>query len=159
MSVLMLDFDGVLNSRAYLYQRGVRLRCESDSATSDIDPKAVSRLNEIVERTGCDVVISSSWRYGNTTPELEGMLRQRGYRHTVLDSTPRSFDEIRGHEIQAWLNDNGNPSPICILDDCADMAHLMPFLVKTDMATGLQDEHVERAAAMLNKEKTNAVSR
>jgi hypothetical protein len=58
----------------------------------------------------------------------------------------------RGHEIQAWLDARARRQTIesfVILDDSADMAHLLPRLVRTPFATGLGDEHVDQAVAML----------
>jgi hypothetical protein len=61
--------------------------------------------------------------------------------------------EARGQEIQAWLD--GAPrygievESFVILDDDSDMVHLADRLVKTSFETGLLDEHVDRAIAML----------
>jgi hypothetical protein len=40
-----------------------------------------------------------------------------------------------------------------ILDDDADMEHLLPRLVQTSMDDGLQDRHVEKAVEILNRSR------
>lgn len=157
--ILFLDFDGVLNSHDFMFPGGVNARPGSDPDEM-LDPAAVERLNQIVSRTGCDVVVSSAWRCGRSAADLEMLLAAVGYIYSIRDVTPYHTSGIRGREIQAWISSNPpKPEAVCILDDDDDMAHLKRFLVKTTFKRGLQDEHVERAVAMLNKEKTNAVSR
>jgi hypothetical protein len=139
-SVLFLDFDGVLNSDAFLHPKGIKVRF-----ADELDPKAIERLNQIVKRTGCDVVISSSWRYGHTKEELEKILKECGYTGTICDVTPLCWDgATRGREIQIWIaSQTEKPKHICILDDYADMDHLADKLVRTTWAHGLQDVHIE----------------
>jgi hypothetical protein len=46
----------------------------------------------------------------------------------------------RGLEIQQWMDTNSVDS---------DMGHLLHYLVQTDCAVGLQDEHIGCAVALL----------
>lgn len=59
--VLFLDIDGVLNSADWMRRRGPGLRsgCHPDM----LDPDACKRLHRVLCATGCDVVLSSAWRY------------------------------------------------------------------------------------------------
>ncbi len=160
MSILFLDCDGVLNHRTWLIQLH-RRRQAGDAAALEggltgaaaIDPACVARLNAIVQRSRCDVVLSSTWRYVHTPGAMSRILRSLGYSGRIISSTPKAGEcsgigPDRGHQIQAWLDERSD-SPICILDDNSDMAHLARRLVQTDHETGLLDEHVERAVAML----------
>lgn len=140
---LFLDFDGVLNHHAWLLANG------SGADERQLDPACVARLSTIVTLTGCDVVVSSCWRILHPTGELQQILRNASYTGRLHGRTPSSASGVRGEEIQAWLDARGNRRPICILDDSADMAHLMPFLVRTSSERGLLDEHVDRAVKML----------
>jgi hypothetical protein len=45
-------------------------------------------LNEIVACGEADVVVSSTWRYGKTAPELQEILDAEGFKGCVLDKTP-----------------------------------------------------------------------
>jgi len=162
MKVLFLDVDGVLNSYTLIH------KVHTDKHAMDkelwreehVDKLAVRRLNKILELTGASVVVSSTWRKIHSLHELRVILQRRGFKYPerVIDVTPELWRDdagnrlYRGHEIQAWLD--GFPKDVTsfvILDDDADMVHLMPMLVKTSMETGLLDEHVDAAVAILNR--------
>lgn len=164
MKVLFLDIDGVLNSQPFLIEaQRIRKDWEHSSSTersiSMINPDAVELLNEIVQRTDCAVVVSSSWRIGNNRHELQHYLELRGFRFSVLGCTPiiSTPDSKRGHEIQRWLDEweAKNPGDIIesftILDDDSDMAHLMDRLVQTKFTVGLTNAHVEHAVSLLGE--------
>jgi len=159
LRVVFLDFDGVLNHDA-LFLALPRDRTTADCLTDarSFDPACVERVNVICERTGAVVVVSSSWRCMFGMADIRGILKRHGLRAKVIGDTPRLHrtpdgeERVRGHEIQAWLDARARRQTIesfVILDDSADMAHLLPRLVRTPFATGLGDEHVEQAVAML----------
>ena len=154
MKIVFLDIDGVLNSvdwyirrKAMEEQLGAMPRRHRE-----IDPAAVERLNRLLEATGAEVVISSTWRRLHSLREIEEYLRACGYHGPrLLDDTP-VLCTLRGLEIQDWLDharDDITPDDIVILDDDSDMEHLEDRLVLTRHTTGLLDEHVERAIEML----------
>lgn len=144
--VLFLDFDGVLVHDNYVSESEGLVWGEHD-----MDPSAIARLGEICERAGAAVVISSSWRKNHGLDELRGMLERRGFRGAVIGVTPSLQRDTegrrleRGHEIQAWLDENPHVLAFVILDDDDDMAHLRAFHVRTSMTHGLLPEHVEAA--------------
>jgi len=114
-----------------------------------MDPKAVSRLNTILRVTEAKVVISSSWRHGWALEEMQLILKNAGFVGEILGYTPQ-YGHNRGHEIEQWIeaHDEGH-DPFVILDDDSDMGPLMKYLVKTQFAHGLLDEHVEEAIRRL----------
>ena len=146
--VIFLDFDGVLRSRDSL---------DGDS----FDPAAIARLTAIVRRTGALVVISSSRRIGRTVEDLRRVLASAGfpYPQRVVDKTstrgagPLGERRARGHQIQRWLDSHPGVRDFAILDDDADVAHLVDRLVRTNGDEGLQDEHVERVVEMLGGDR------
>ncbi len=157
MKVVFLDFDGVLNSVAWI--KGGR-RGEREMPDKVLDPAAVLRVNTLCERTGAVVVISSTWRLFKE--DCVALLCRRGFTGTVVGKTPDHSwqpgdasnlwaSRSRGSEIQAWLDAHPGVEAFVILDDDADMAHLMDKLVQTDFERGLTDAHVERAVAMLGE--------
>jgi hypothetical protein len=148
--VLFLDLDGVLSdpepAQATAHERLV--------------PGRVRRLSDLVDRVGCRVVVSSTWRRnprtyrGLTADQLEEVLRERGYTGRVHDITPMHeeahFDDeiarIRGDEILEWCRaQNTPPSAIVVLDDVALRGPLAAYVVRTDAYRGLTDEDVQRA--------------
>lgn len=160
MKVLFLDIDGVLTSHAYWRRRpGIIV-----DRLHDLDREAVARLNTVLDRTGAMVVVSSTWRLHFNRVELQEMLTKSGFTGIVFSTTTREHMKKRGLQIQAWLD---NPryankeshryvERFAIVDDDADMAHLLPHLVRTHMHGddgGLQDEHVEQLVTKLG-EKT-----
>lgn len=152
--VLFLDFDGVLNSRAWFT---AERRDGKDSNLGDIDPAAVARLQRIVDETGASIVISSTWRLLHKKLVLQSLLSRRGLRARIAGVTPAIPDKDRGDEIQAWLNvanlmpEKQRPCGIAILDDDSDMAHLLPWLVRTPFELGLTDYYAAQAIEMLSR--------
>ena len=147
MKVVFLDIDGTLNSSSFLYGKGERF--SSTQADEKIDPEAVRRLNEITDRTGASIVVSSAWRVGKRVADLRGLLKRHGVTGQVVGATPVN-DRIRGDQIASWMA-NRDVESFVILDDDRDMGDLTWALVKTTHALGLQDEHVAQAIEILGE--------
>lgn len=103
-------------------------------------------LNRIVKETEARVVMSSCWRIGRELIEIKELLHNWEFVGIVVGKTPYlRGDEIkRGDEIQWWLDDYkkrgnqyGEVEKFVIIDDDADMKHLLPYLVKCNFNTGL----------------------
>jgi hypothetical protein len=156
--ILFLDFDGVLNNATWR---------KKNDAWNKLDRAAVERVNQIVEMSDSEIVVSSSWRLyepeRDRSDRMARVLRENGLRYDVKDVTPsqNGVDILnsdwhryleRGLEIQQWM-DHNNFDPyrdhFAILDDYRDMAHLITHLVQTDDATGLLDEHIDKVVALL----------
>lgn len=153
MKVLFLDIDGVLNNRCSFRDWRLKGFYESHCLGSHL----IERLNRIIDATNCKVVITSTWRCNRRKfPDLkafEDLLTFFGCRLEVVGFTPRLPREFRGDEIQAWLDDHYGIESMVILDDDSDMGHLMPYLVKTSMRTGLTSDCVRQAIDLLNKSR------
>lgn len=148
-AVIFADFDGVLNSAKWMHTARMR-ESRSERMIRGLDPANVGYLNQLIDRSGAKVVISSSWRYlAKDQPELfQQELMTRGFIGDVIGCTP-ILGNPRGREIQKWIDDNEHAGPFVILDDSEDMAHLMPYLVRTKWDDGLRQEHVDRALEVL----------
>lgn len=156
MSTLFLDIDGVLNEREFLLSlpkpHGLLRLEEGWDPAQHIDPKRVAILNTIIASTGCDVVLSSSWREAFGIRDTLKALRARGYEHGLLDGTPR----LRGHdryvELRRWLEQHPSHAEgeFVILDDDEDagVGFGARFLHCTK---GLTAELAERAILMLGR--------
>lgn len=141
-----MDFDGVLNSIDWWRRRG---SSNGWDPLQNIDPRAVGLLNQLVDRTGAVVVISSDWRKLYPERRLSDLLAKRGFHGRVVGTTPDLWYMPRGHEIRSWLDQHPEVQRFVIIDDQADMAMLQPYLVKTTFDRGLEPVHVERAARLL----------
>lgn len=164
--IVFLDIDGVLNSQQWLRERGQACRRIPRRGTAyarecwDFDPKAVSRLNAFLELSGCEVVVSSTWRKLYELAELEDIFDAVGiHSKPLLGQTPdHSAQPIedavhsnrqRGAEIAAWRETFGHVGPFVVFDDDADMDAVEDHFVCILNAVGLQDEDVDEALRIL----------
>lgn len=149
-AILFLDVDGVLNHRAcFMPSRGGSPLC----------PDAVRRLQRVVERTGCKVVLSSTWRLldrhtaalkaGGGFPNPHEDWRT-GECPVELRNGIVVDKRWRGLEIAEWLSRHPEVTRYAIVDDDNDMLdEQAPFFVQTTFEAGLLDEHAERLIALL----------
>lgn len=136
--ILFVDVDGVL---APLRQRGLCGDC-------------LDRLGRIVEASGCDIVLSSTWR--RLPHKMEQLGKELRDRCMIISGTTPELQRDggmgsvpRGLEIALWLDDHleGNwqsRGKVQILDDEGDMGPLWPLLVRCDGEEGLTDEVADR---------------
>jgi hypothetical protein len=139
MRVLFLDVDGVLNN----YYTGGRLT---------LCKRRVRRLHRVVSATGCDLVVSSTWRlHHDGWGKLSRTLGYRGM--TLADKTPdlvsRNSAACRGDEIAGWLGANAVDC-YAIVDDEGDLLDWQrPYHVQTAPRAGLTDEDADRLIEIL----------
>jgi hypothetical protein len=157
VKLLFLDIDGVLNSEAYsrtvqwLKQTGRgSFYSGFGGALWDFCPRASALYSGMIKRIpDVNVVISSSWRVGRDLTQLRTLFKERGLPYENIIAQTGVSRENRGLEIQDWLDGTSiEPTPMVILDDDTDMAHLSPYLVQTSFREGLTcaiaDEVVRR---------------
>lgn len=168
--IVFLDIDGVLNSEPFLAER-VRIRNEMREKgqlqeprhplvwwSEQIDTASVLVLNQILEKSGADVVMSSAWRCMLEPEPMREVLVSRGFRGKIIGSTPELWSKFgrneiilpacRGDEIQAWLDHHPADASL-ILDDRDDMGKLRPWLLQIDPMEGLREKHVGPALERL----------
>lgn len=109
MKLLFLDIDGVLNTNRQRVVNGI----------DHIDDRMTRRLHSVVKRTGCELVLSSTWRC--RWEDLE-MVRQHLDRHDMhlFGTTPVSIftrSPDRGEEILAFLSSVDGVEEFAVLDD------------------------------------------
>jgi len=109
-----------------------------------IDKHMARRVRQIVEDTGCVVVLSSSWRL---YPDLRSKVR-----HLVcefIDVTPdeRGLTD-RGCEVKAWLAEHPEVERYAILDDSSDFHKDQP-LFRTNWLTGLTEDIEKQVTSYL----------
>jgi hypothetical protein len=167
MKIIFLDIDNVLNSDVYTESEMYK---QATAGMSDakimlvahhlhLDPDALKLINDLVNRSGAEVVLSSTWRTKYSPAEVTKMMQGRGATFTVTASTPdltrgrMSRYVSRGAEISAYLRGYDVKPEYVILDDRYDMDHHKEHLVQTEMKYGLTKEHVEKALEILKVEK------
>jgi hypothetical protein len=147
VSLLFLDFDGVLSRNQPAY--GPTL-----SGPERLIPAAVGLLSTLVERTGCRVVVSSTWRECGVQVLL-AWLRSAGYTGTIDGvtrlsdhSTAYDIERGRGAEILDWRRRHAARAPYVVLDDLALAGPVAKRLVQVTSGQ-LSEADVERAEGML----------
>jgi len=159
--IVFLDFDGVLNYSDFIQSR-VKPKHMSDYAGwkkfhEGLDPGNVENLNRIIEETGAEIIISSSWRILYTVKQLKIILKSNGFRfpEKIVGRTDSlGGDKRRGDEIKKWLIDHRCEDAVfVIIDDDSDMGDLIERLVQTKwFGKGLESHHANQAIRMLNEE-------
>lgn len=163
--VIFLDIDGVLNTKWWYTQ--MNRNTPKDKYGYAFDPKAVANLRRIIEETGSDIVISSSWKCMGLS-EMEDMWEERNLPGKVIGITPNSVSDellvdadidliklfhIRGEEIKEWLKMHGKQvSNYTIIDD---MDNMLPdqqsHFVQTNPEEGITEEDVQKTIKILNR--------
>ena len=147
--VIFLYIDGVLNSASYDRIRGAE--------DGNIDPTRMPLLKKIVNETGAEIVLSSSWRklwepegLDEVCLELNCIYNSFGLR--IADKTPLLGN--RGEEITLWLEKHPEVKEYVVLDDAfggwgVHEAHLVQ--TSAFIGKGLMDKHVDEAIKILNR--------
>jgi hypothetical protein len=139
MKVIFLDHDGVICLASQWGGRYKKPGFDSNPETSldirmdSFDSKAVKVLNEIIEITGCELVISSDWKKWGTLEQMQEMYRIRGIKPPI-DLTPFiqdcenfvnehewmgrwELEHSRAVEIKNWLHDHPEVTHWVAVDD------------------------------------------
>lgn len=162
MKVIFLDVDGVLNSDEtcfYFRLNNINMNGYGGFFKEEDEPinanvcwgqELVDNLRDIVEATGAEIVISSTWRITHSVSAFIKMFEVYGWNNApVIDKTIRLHKQ-RGYEIQDYLKNNPNIEKYVILDDSSDMLEeqLINF-VKTDAKRGLSTKDKDKAIKIL----------
>lgn len=163
MKIAFLDVDGVLNVIPESF----------DEFGGTFHQHFVDNLKTVIDETGADIVLSSSWRIKGLQA-IRDMWRKRNLPGNILDITPDlSYHEEqsdgtfrwkrvkRGEEIKAWLDRHKEVSSYVIIDDDTDMLQSQKTrFVKTsdninhtdfvDAGFGLTKECAKKAIQILN---------
>jgi|TARA_R100000081_G_C4695867_1_gene104995 hypothetical protein len=153
MKILFLDHDGVI---CLAEQWGKRHSKKSKKNGDIFDPfcrKAIKTLNEIIEKTGCEIVISSDWRLYKDLSYMQEMYTAReivkqpiAYTQVfdvsdedILEETWEYKDSnqimarVREKEILSWVRDNPGINCWVAVDDLP--MHKLKYFVHTPRPT------------------------
>lgn len=181
MKIIFLDIDGVLNTSKTFIERKQHWE-KTGVWTLEIDEFRVEYLKRIIDSTGAEVVLSSTWKKdfenvdGKVVPihekgkALQNILRK--YDIELYDILKKVFSFSREELITIWLNEHPEVESFVIFDD--ETTHLKRFvdkeLIKTsilengimlknmDDCIGLCEDHIEIAIKKLNKNKVKKLT-
>ena len=120
---------------------------------SIFDPKAVRQLKRIIDATGADIVVESSWKYLGLEA-MQKLWRVRNLPGRVMDITPSLTDNAsKGEEIAAWLSEHATlDSRYVIIDDeYVVLDSQIPYFIWTNPYEGLTEEQANRAISILHR--------
>lgn len=139
MKVLFLDVDGVLNMH-------------NSGGPKTLNKNRLRLLERIVTTTGCNIVVSSSWR--REPYYLLRLERYLGYRKISIYSTTRDLSHhglLRGDEIKDWLDTHPDVRQYAIVDDNDNMLDSQkPYFVQTHSDIGLTNDITNRIIQILS---------
>lgn len=131
-----------------------------------VEDRKVNILKEIVDRTGAEIVLSSTWRYG--WEHIENGRKNTEFAHDfiALKDKLQEFDielydktaildrymRRRGDEIKGWLDAHDDVEGYVIIDDLGGkwLRPCSSHLLQTNEFKGLQEKHIKVAERIIN---------
>lgn len=166
MKAIFLDNDGVMclaqqwggrdkkikkwklqnpESEGYVNDKRIPAHVRMDS----FDQKAVKVLNEILEKTGAEIVVSSDWKLHCSLEDLQDMFLKYGVSKAPIATTPnhilKSIDDIeitRVAEIEEWLSQNPKVEKWVAVDDL-DLSALASFVQTKKQMQGIKESGIK----------------
>ena len=123
MNVIFLDVDGVLNNEEHILKlvellgKEQYFQLHKDLGEMPFDYRSVQLVKKLVEETGAEIVLSSTWRLN--PKYIEALEKFTGLK--VSNKTPRLPYLIRGQEIAQYLYKHREVTNYVIIDDDSDM--------------------------------------
>lgn len=164
--IIGLDFDNVINDNAHLAETakaypGVRT-FSMELGRAMLDPVRCARVQRICDATGAGILFVTGWRRWTGEEGLTELIRGHGITAPVVGVVGgvKFSGDLRASATREWLNEHPEVTRYVILDD--DEYNYWrdypgrktppwgPVLVAPK--DGLEDEHVERAISILNRE-------
>jgi len=106
---LFLDIDSVMV--VWNHNEAEPPRNQFD--TVDFTPECVTSLNEILDKTNCEIILSSDHRWNHSLEELDEIFKHNKCIKSPINITPLSkrfnsmdLDNMRAHEILMFLEKN-----------------------------------------------------
>jgi hypothetical protein len=146
MILLFIDFDGCLNTPR-LARQGM------------LDPRLVTKLNRVVEATGCKIVLSTTWRLLDGLEGCKAKLAECGLQDAdsvIVGETEDLWEEDdRSLEIADYLDRQTEPVvTFCVIDDDRSLfisdISVIEHTVFTDRNVGLSEANIQDVIRILN---------
>lgn len=182
MKIIFLDNDGVIclsnnwGSRFKKYRKWMKENGVDsflidgtdkpvDILFDDFDEKSIKVLNQIIEETDAEIVVSSDWRYHANLNDLGDYYISQGIVKRPIDITPKTKDmdiewekygkmdleQERSLEIEYWLKENKVDEWVAI-DDLNMSEYLDNFVLTSKQNEGIKQCGVkEKVIKILKK--------
>lgn len=166
--IIFLDFDGVLNTEHYQGLLQYEGKPWQDEYGAFFDPNAVKQLERIIDATGADIVIESSWKYLGLDAMKE-LWEVRFLPGKVIDITLSSVSDecllntglvdldismfhSKGMEIACWLSGQAEEDMryVIIDDEYVILDSQLPYFILTNSYEGITEEQANKVISILN---------
>ena len=151
--IIFLDFDGVLNTEYYQGLLQFQGKQWQDQYGAFFDPRAVRQLKRVIDTTGADIVVESSWKYLGLEA-MQELWRVRDLPGRVIDITPSlTGNASKGEGISSWLSEYATPDTryVIIDDEYVVLDSQIPYFILTNPYEGLTEEQANRAISILHR--------
>lgn len=166
--IVFLDIDGVLNTEHYQGLLQYQGKSWQDEYGAFFDPNAVKQLKRIIDATGADIVVESSWKYLGLDA-MKDLWKVRSLPGKIIDITPSSVSDehlininldyldtsilnCKGIEIDSWLAEQTEDIRYVIIDDeYVVLDSQLSNFILTNPYEGLTEEQANKAISILNE--------
>ena len=154
MKILFLDHDGVICLRPQWGKRNSKKSIKNGDIFDPFCPKAIKVLNEIIEKTDCEIIVSSDWRIHKDLEYMKNVYHSREIIKTPIGYTdildvsadmtsefgagPLMLARLREKEINQWLDNHIGVEQWVAVDD------LKMDKLKRFVHTPLADEGIKQ---------------
>ena len=166
--IVFLDIDGVLNTEHYQGLLQYQGKSWQDEYGAFFDPNAVKQLKRIIDATGADIVVESSWKYFGLDA-MKDLWKVRSLPGKIIDITPSSVSDehllnidlenidtsilyCKGMEIASWLSEQKRQDIryVIIDDEYVILDSQLPHFILTNPYEGITEEQANKAISILN---------
>ena len=123
---------------------------------SNFDPGAVNILNQILDQTGAEIVISSDWKLKISIAGMCKFYQAQGIKKMPIDYTAwmpgaPTYHEQRATEINAWLEQHPGIAQWAAVDDLYMGTWLTNFVWAKNVHLGITDIAVKQQLLQMIK--------
>jgi hypothetical protein len=116
---------------------------------SNFDTDAVNNLNQILDQTGAEIVVSSDWKLKTSIEGMCEFYQAQGIKKMPIDYTawlpgPTVYHEQRAGEITAWLAQHPETTEWAAIDDLYMGTWLTNFVWAKNVHLGINDPTVQQ---------------
>ena len=116
---------------------------------SDFDSAAVNQLNQILDQTGAEIVVSSDWKLKISIEGMCEFYQTQGIKKMPIDYTAwlpgaLTYHEQRAGEINSWLAQHPETTQWAAVDDLYMGTWLTNFVWAKNVHVGINDSTVQQ---------------
>ena len=116
---------------------------------SNFDPSAVRTLNQILDQTGAEIVVSSDWKLKTSIEGMCEFYQTQGIKKMPVDYTAwlpgeTTYHEQRAGEINAWITQHPETTQWAAVDDLYMGTWLTNFVWAKNVHLGINDNTVQQ---------------